>query len=110
MRVTDVAEITAVMGRLRATPPVRLIDEDVVSRDLADGSAELPPTDAVLITGPSLKVVFRPSGTEPKLKCYLEVRRPVTSSSTIGEDRERARAALVRRRAEMTAALGLDAG
>ena len=48
--------------------------------DLASGTAELPPTDAVLITGKTVKVVVRPSGTEPKLKCYLEARRPPDSS------------------------------
>ena len=53
--------------------------------DLADGSPDLPPTDGVLITGESIKVVVRPSGTEPKLKCYLEARSPVTSADDLGE-------------------------
>ena len=44
--------------------------------DLAAGTDDLPPTDAVLLSGESLKVVVRPSGTEPKLKCYLEARHP----------------------------------
>jgi phosphomannomutase len=45
---------------------------DVV--DLAAGSDELPPTDAlVLRLGGAGRVVLRPSGTEPKLKAYLEV-------------------------------------
>ena len=65
------------MARLRAHPPVALAGEPVEVTDLTAAAAPtLPPTDAVLITGETLKVVVRPSGTEPKLKCYLEVRVP----------------------------------
>ena len=42
--------------------------------DLANGTEQLPATDALLISGETIKVVVRPSGTEPKLKCYLEAR------------------------------------
>ena len=63
----------------------------------------------VLITGDSIKAVVRPSGTEPKLKCYLEARSPVTSADDLGGDRRRTRDALSRLRAEMSVALGLSA-
>jgi phosphomannomutase len=79
VRVTDLAEIGAAMERLRATPPATLGGLDVESiDDLARGDGGLPPTDGLryrLASG--ARVIVRPSGTEPKLKCYLEVVVPV---------------------------------
>jgi phosphomannomutase len=47
--------------------------------DLSDGADGLPPTDGVqLLTQDGSRVIVRPSGTEPKVKCYLEVVVPVT--------------------------------
>jgi phosphomannomutase len=109
VRVADLSLIAEAMVRLRARPPVELLGAPVTVVDLIDGSPELPATDGVLITGESIKVVVRPSGTEPKLKCYLEARSPVTSAADLGDDRRRTRAALSRLRAEMSAALGLSA-
>jgi phosphomannomutase len=76
--------------------------------DLAAGADDLPPTDAVLLSGESLKVVVRPSGTEPKLKCYLEARHPADDSTPLGETRSDVRARLGRLRAEMATSLGLS--
>ncbi len=110
VRVSDLSLIAAAMARLRARPPVELDGEPVEAVDLADGASvdgsELPPTDGVLISGPRLKVVVRPSGTEPKLKCYLEVRRPPRADD-VHEARADARASLRRLRLEMSTALGL---
>jgi phosphomannomutase len=75
--------------------------------DLAYGSDELPPTDAVLITGEMIKVVVRPSGTEPKLKCYLEVHLGVPPSTGLAAARAEARSMLATIRSEMSAALGI---
>jgi phosphomannomutase len=78
-RVTDLAEIAAAMDRLRATPPSAL-GGLAVERvdDLSRGSAELPPTEGLrYLLADGARVVVRPSGTEPKLKCYLEVVVPV---------------------------------
>ena len=79
VRVTVLGEISAAMQRLRATPPEQLGGFAVVQADdLTTGSAELPATDGLryrLAEGG--RVVVRPSGTEPKLKCYLEVVVPV---------------------------------
>jgi phosphomannomutase len=71
-RVADISEIGAMMQRLRANMPTELAGEPVRATDLAElrGSSR---TDAVVLTGSSVRVVVRPSGTEPKLKCYLEV-------------------------------------
>jgi phosphomannomutase len=78
VRVQDLSLIAAVMRRLRAAPPTRLGGADVVSvEDLLEPAAAeaggLPPTDGLRIrTADGVRVVIRPSGTEPKLKCYLE--------------------------------------
>jgi len=109
VRVADLSLIAEAMVRLRARPPVELLGQPVTVVDLATGSPDLPPTDGVLITGESIKAVVRPSGTEPKLTCYLEARSPVTSADDLGGDRRRTRDALSRLRAEMSVALGLSA-
>jgi phosphomannomutase len=108
VRVADLELITAAMARLRSHPPAELDGEPVTIVDLAPGTAELPPTDAVLITGAAVKVVVRPSGTEPKLKCYLEARRPPESSIALAQERRLARARLARIRSEMSVVVGLD--
>ena len=76
VRVPDVAVIGRTMAALRAQGPDRLAGEPVtVRRDLAAGGEGLPPTDALLFaTDSGTRVLIRPSGTEPKLKCYLGTR------------------------------------
>ncbi|MBZ5741350.1 phospho-sugar mutase [Nocardioides mangrovi] len=79
VRVTDLAEIGAAMARLRTSPPAEL-GGLAVERvdDLSAGSADLPPTDGLRYRlAEGARVIVRPSGTEPKLKCYLEVVVPV---------------------------------
>jgi phosphomannomutase len=105
LRVADGKIITAAMAQLRANPPGMLAGQQTSVVDLAHGTDELPPTDAVLITGETIKVVVRPSGTEPKLKCYLEVRRP--RSPDLVAARAEAQSMLGTMRSEMSAALGL---
>ena len=109
VRVADLSLIADAMARLRANPPAQLLGEDVTVADLSEGSDALPPTDAIELTGPSLHVVARPSGTEPKLKCYLEVRLPADRSQDVASARETNAASLERLRSEMAAALRVDA-
>ena len=75
VRVQDLALITEAMRRLRADPP-GVLGGRTVHRvdDLADGGSGLPATEGLrLVLDGGAQVVVRPSGTEPKLKCYLEV-------------------------------------
>lgn len=82
VRVDDLNLIAAAMDRLRATPPSEL-GGHLVERvdDLSHGTETLPPTEGLRYTlSEGARVVVRPSGTEPKLKCYLEVVIPVSSN------------------------------
>lgn len=76
VRVADLSVIPRTMAALRAQGPATLAGEPVtVRRDLAEGGAGLPPTNALLFaTASGTRVLVRPSGTEPKLKCYLGAR------------------------------------
>ncbi|WME21752.1 phospho-sugar mutase [Brachybacterium sp. GU-2] len=98
LRVTELAERDVMMARLRAEPPAALAGSEVSDvQDLAEGSAEttgLPATDGVLLaTADDARVIVRPSGTEPKLKCYIEVREEVPAGAdeaALGEVRRAA--------------------
>jgi len=107
VRVQDPKIITAAMARLRAQPPGMLAGQPTSVVDLAHGDADLPPTDAVLISGQTVRVVVRPSGTEPKLKCYLEAHLPAAHSANLMTARAEARSLLATIRSETSAALGL---
>lgn len=105
VRVEDLSLIGAAMARLRAVPPTTLAGSAVVRVvDLATGSDGLPPTDGLLYeTADRSRVIVRPSGTEPKLKCYLEV------IAAVEPDADDARLAQVRAEAaERLAALRSD--
>jgi phosphomannomutase len=73
LRVTDLAQIPRMMAALRQDPPKEL-GGLAVERvdDLSQGTDSLPPTDGLRFVLEGARVVVRPSGTEPKLKCYLE--------------------------------------
>ena len=74
-RVEDLSLISDAMQRLRASQPSELAGAAVTEYvDLRDGYGTTPGTDGILIrTEADDRVIIRPSGTEPKLKCYLEV-------------------------------------
>ena len=79
VRVEDLSIISDAMERLRAQPPTTLGGFDVLAvEDLAEGTKDLPPTDGLRYRlADGARVIVRPSGTEPKIKCYLEVVVPV---------------------------------
>ena len=79
VRVADLAEIPPVMERLRSAPPRELGTVEVSQvDDLARGDGGLPPTDGLrYFLADRSRVIVRPSGTEPKLKVYLEAIEPV---------------------------------
>jgi len=106
VRFSDLALISDAMARLRANPPAALAGRDVIAMDdLERGVDGLPPTDGLRFTLPDARVIVRPSGTEPKLKCYLQVVVPVTGD--IAAARATAQAEMGALRASVADALGL---
>lgn len=106
--VTERVENTAtVMARLRARPPARLggIDAAVVDLGLRRGQER---TDALIFTGArgdaAVRVAVRPSGTEPKIKGYLEIR--MTPSDDLHSARAAADQVMRAVAAEVRALLG----
>ena len=71
IRVSDISQIAKVMAALRSQPPTKILGSDVAVEDYLEKTGNKK-TDALIFTGSSIKVIFRPSGTEPKLKCYLQ--------------------------------------
>ncbi|MGI8434531.1 MAG: phospho-sugar mutase [Nocardioidaceae bacterium] len=108
VRVDDVSVIGAAMQRLRQHPPVELGGFAVeVVDDLSRGSQGLPATEGMrfrLVHGG--RIVVRPSGTEPKLKCYLEIVVPVVEGE-VGPARAEGTARLNAVRTAVAAALQL---
>jgi len=109
IRVADLGLLDAMMNRLRVSPPESFGSSAVEAFvDLAEGSGHLPPTDGLLyLTRDQTRVIIRPSGTEPKLKCYLEVIKGVESAAELPEARQAARAALDQVLGGVREALGL---
>ncbi|MFL6105878.1 MAG: phospho-sugar mutase [Marmoricola sp.] len=91
VRFSDLDQIPATMQRLREQPPTSLGGLEVLRvEDLAQGSADLPPTDGLRFSlADRARVIVRPSGTEPKVKCYLEVVIPVEPDTEDGVDAAR---------------------
>jgi phosphomannomutase len=75
IRVTDLELIPRMMASLRSAPPKELAGLAVTRLDdLSLGSPGLPPTDGLRLSlDGGTRIIIRPSGTEPKLKVYLEV-------------------------------------
>jgi phosphomannomutase len=112
VRVESLHTIDEMMALLRAKPPSTLLDEPVTSVE-----DRAPDADVLTVRTASARIVARPSGTEPKLKVYLEIREPVAAAAVSPEGgrgetevaaaRERAAAGLAALRTEAAALLGL---
>mgnify|MGYP001430116028 CR=1 FL=1 len=108
-RVEDLSVIGQALARLKANPPATLAGASVISYDdLGEGYQGLPPTEGVRVaTDAGDRVIVRPSGTEPKLKCYLEVVTPVGSAEALPQVRQAAAARLDQIKDELRGVLGI---
>ncbi|WP_030969156.1 phospho-sugar mutase [Streptomyces sp. NRRL S-1824] len=108
VRVEDLSVIADAMRRLRDTPPTTLAGLSVISaEDLSEGTAQLPPTDGLRYHLDGARVIVRPSGTEPKLKCYLEVVVPVGSAGELPAARAKGAELLAGIKRDLSAAAGI---
>jgi phosphomannomutase len=73
IRFEGINQVQELMIAIRSNPPAQLAGLPVTVTDLANGFEKLPATDALrLELSDGRRVIIRPSGTEPKLKCYLQ--------------------------------------
>ncbi|GAA2995676.1 phospho-sugar mutase [Streptomyces fulvorobeus] len=108
VRVEDLTVIANAMLRLREQPPTALAGLAVTSaEDLSLGTGALPPTDGLRYRLEGARVIVRPSGTEPKLKCYLEVVVPVASADELPAARARGAELLAGIKRDLSAAAGI---
>jgi len=109
VRFGDLGQIPATMARLRGATPTHLGGLEVIGvDDLAAGTPDLPPTDGLRFRlAEGARVIVRPSGTEPKVKCYLEVVVPVAPDDSVDAARISAAGRLDAIKADVQAAAGL---
>jgi phosphomannomutase len=92
IRVSDMGAITRLLATLRSNPPQEIAGRAVEAiDDLAAPQDGLPPTDGLRIwLAGGIRAIIRPSGTEAKMKCYLEVitKTAEESAALINELRE----------------------
>ncbi len=84
IRVADISSIAVIMSKLRAHPLTEISGFKVLSSDdLSKPRNALPPTDGLrFVLENNIRIIIRPSGTEPKIKCYVEI---VTSDKSIAQ-------------------------
>jgi phosphomannomutase len=75
VRVSDLSQISKTMAEIRATPPTDIAGRKVTGLDdLMKPRDSLPPTDGIRVwLDQNIRIIIRPSGTEAKVKCYIEV-------------------------------------
>lgn len=75
IRLTDLSKVGVILGSLRNSPPLEIGGRRITSiDDLALPTDGLPPTDGLrLWLDGGIRIIIRPSGTEAKMKCYIEV-------------------------------------
>ena len=75
IRLSDLSKVGVILGGLRRNPPLHIAGRAVTSiDDLAAPTDGLPATDGLRIwLDGGVRIIIRPSGTEAKMKCYIEV-------------------------------------
>lgn len=82
IRVESIKLVSEVLEKIRNNPPSEISGLQVTKiDDLAKPTTDLPPTDGLRIWLGDVRIIVRPSGTEPKLKCYIEVIAPTQAQA-----------------------------
>ena len=92
IRLNDLSQVSVIMGNLRSNSPQEIAGRHVTSiDDLASPKDGLPPTDGLRIwLDGGIRIIIRPSGTEAKMKCYIEAIAKDSESAQIILDQLRA--------------------
>lgn len=97
LRLQDAEAATIALEQLRTGPPREIAGTTVEYTDLANSRGRMR-MNALLFEGAGTRIVVRPSGTEPTLKCYLEVVEPVPERAALPSARAHAETRLARLR------------
>ena len=91
IRLTDLSKVGIILGGLRTNPPQEIAGRLVTSiDDLSAPTDGLPPTDGLRIwLDGGIRIIIRPSGTEAKMKCYIEVIEKDSNSAQVVLDQLR---------------------
>ena len=91
IRLTDLSKVGIILGGLRTNPPEEIAGRLVTSiDDLSAPTDGLPPTDGLRIwLDGGIRIIIRPSGTEAKMKCYIEVIEKDSKSAQVVLDQLR---------------------
>ena len=87
VRVESLRQVEDILSRLRTQTPTSVAGHAVeLFEDLNIASKKLPATNGLrLWLKDGIRIIIRPSGTEPKMKCYIEVVRPGGSDADKSE-------------------------
>jgi phosphomannomutase len=99
----DHCAVAGAMAALRAAPPAVLAGRPVQVQDLLADPQQ--PDNTLALHGAGFRVMMRPSGTEPKLKTYLEVIEPVPGPDALAAARQAAARRLAALRTALRTAL-----
>jgi phosphomannomutase len=90
-RLSDLSKVGVILGSLRSNPPKEIAGRSVTSiDDLATPTDGLPPTDGIRIwLDGGVRIIIRPSGTEAKMKCYIEAIERDSNSAQVVLDQLR---------------------
>jgi len=91
IRLSDLSKVGVILGGLRSNPPTEIAGRSVTSiDDLAKPTDGLPPTDGIRIwLDGGVRIIIRPSGTEAKMKCYIEAIERDSKAATVVLDQLR---------------------
>jgi phosphomannomutase len=103
---SGMARIAGIMAQLRKAP-LTTLQGSAVTQQVDLKTASIPADVLVFHTAKGARLTVRPSGTEPKIKMYLELMEKVSSTSELATARARLEAEAQAIKAEVNASLGL---
>jgi phosphomannomutase len=63
-----------ILANIRKNPPKEIDGQPLTFDDFAQGLFGLPKSDVLRFKNENYRIIIRPSGTEPKMKIYLQAK------------------------------------